>query len=324
MTKSKGRALLQMMPSTGWDGLDVEHEMVLLGRGSEGGRVHPLPRSVNYHLWKPCNMRCTFCFATFDDMGAGLLPKGHLLQDDAIAVVATLARRFEKITFAGGEPTLCPWLVELMEVAKRAGAVTMLVTNGSRLTPEYLGRLQGKLDWLTLSIDSASEKTHALLGRAVKGAAMATERYVEVVGNARALGMRIKVNTVVTTLNAGEKMSELLLALRPERWKILQALPVEGQNSGRIEPLVCSKEAFAAFVKRHRHLEGQGMVLVPEDHEAITGSYAMVDPAGRFFDDITGQHRYSKPILDVGLEQAWSQVGFLPQRFEARGGDYEF
>ena len=24
--------------------------------------------AVNYHLWKPCNMRCGFCFATFEDI----------------------------------------------------------------------------------------------------------------------------------------------------------------------------------------------------------------------------------------------------------------
>ena len=26
--------------------------------------------TVNYHLWKPCNMRCEFCFATFEDIEA--------------------------------------------------------------------------------------------------------------------------------------------------------------------------------------------------------------------------------------------------------------
>ena len=24
--------------------------------------------SVNFHLWKPCNMMCEFCFATFRDI----------------------------------------------------------------------------------------------------------------------------------------------------------------------------------------------------------------------------------------------------------------
>jgi organic radical activating enzyme len=36
-----------------------------------------------------------------------------------------------KITFAGGEPTLCPWLHDLIAIAKKTGMVTMLVTNGS-------------------------------------------------------------------------------------------------------------------------------------------------------------------------------------------------
>lgn len=31
--------------------------------------------SVNYHLWKPCNMRCEFCFATFLDIEPTVLPK---------------------------------------------------------------------------------------------------------------------------------------------------------------------------------------------------------------------------------------------------------
>ena len=34
--------------------------------------------SVNFHLWKPCNMKCRFCFATFQDIGQEALPKGHL------------------------------------------------------------------------------------------------------------------------------------------------------------------------------------------------------------------------------------------------------
>ena len=67
--------------------------------------------SVNFHLWKPCNMKCRFCFATFQDIGQEALPKGHLPREDSLAVVEALATAgFNKINFAGGEPTLCPWL----------------------------------------------------------------------------------------------------------------------------------------------------------------------------------------------------------------------
>ena len=71
--------------------------------------------SVNYHLWKPCNMKCGFCFATFEDMPGGFLPKGHLGRVDSMAVIEALAQAgFRKINFAGGEPTLCPWLIDLI------------------------------------------------------------------------------------------------------------------------------------------------------------------------------------------------------------------
>ena len=65
--------------------------------------------SVNFHLWKPCNMKCRFCFATFQDVGQDDLPKGHMPRKECLAVVEALAKAgFDKINFAGGEPTLCP------------------------------------------------------------------------------------------------------------------------------------------------------------------------------------------------------------------------
>ena len=98
------------------------------------GTTSSYPPSVNFHLWEPCNMRCRFCFATFQDVKQTVLPRGHLPREQALVVVEQLAAAgFDKITFAGGEPTLCPWLGELIALAKQRGLTTMLVTNGSRL-----------------------------------------------------------------------------------------------------------------------------------------------------------------------------------------------
>lgn len=283
----------------------------------------PLPPSVNFHLWEPCNMRCRFCFATFQDVKSTVLPRGHLPREQALQVVERLAPHFQKISFAGGEPLLCPWLPELVRAAKVRGMVTMLVTNGSRLR-EKLQELEGALDWVTLSIDSASPETHERLGRAVRGRALAVEDYVALAEQVRQAGMRLKVNTVVTALNASEDMGELMQALRPERWKLLRVLHVAGQNEGQVEPLLCTAEAFRGFVERHHRLATEGVALVPEDDEDMRGSYAMVDPAGRFFDNAEGGHRYSEPILQAGVEEAWAQVRFWLERFERRGGRYDF
>ena len=54
----------------------------------------------------------------------------------------------------------------------------------------------------------------------------------------------------------------------------------------------------------------------------MTGSYVMVDPLGRFYDNTLGRHRYSSPILDVGVSAALGDVAVYPGRFEERGGVY--
>jgi radical S-adenosyl methionine domain-containing protein 2 len=290
--------------------------------GSVGAAT--LPPSVNYHLWAPCNMRCRFCFAPFQDVVSEVLPRGHLPREESLRLTTVLATRFAKVSFAGGEPTLCRWLPDLVRTARERGSTTMLVTNGSRLR-QMIEQLRGVLDWVAISIDSASERTLVQLGRAVQGrTALPREEYVELARMVRGAGMRLKINTVVTALNATEDMSDFIRDLAPERWKVLRVLPVTGQNDGRVEPLLCSDGDFAGFVERHQRLEADGIAVVPEDNEDMRGSYAMVDPAGRFFDNAGGGHSYSTPILRAGLDAAWSEVTFSMDRFLDRGGAYDF
>ena len=63
------------------------------------------------------------------------LPKGHLPRAQALAVVKKLADAgFQKITFAGGESTLYPWLGDLILRAKERGLTTPLRTPYSPTT----------------------------------------------------------------------------------------------------------------------------------------------------------------------------------------------
>lgn len=288
-----------------------------------------LPPSVNFHLWEPCNMRCRFCFATFQDVKQTVLPRGHLPRDQSLAVVGQLAAAgFDKITFAGGEPTLCPWLGELIELAKQRGLTTMLVTNGSRLlAPGWLDTHGSHLDWVVLSIDSADPRTHERLGRSIAGQAgraLAVAHYLAIAAELRRRNVRLKVNTVVTAENADDDMGDLLLALGPERWKVLQVLPIGGQNDGTVESLLIDEPTFRRYCARHQRVADAGIAIVPEDNEDMTGSYAMVDPAGRFFDNTAGHYRYSRSILSVGVADAWQDIRFDTQRFEERGGVYDW
>lgn len=281
--------------------------------------------SVNYHLWQPCNMRCTFCYATFLDVKQSILPKGHLPREQALEIVRRIAEAgAAKLTFAGGEPMLCPWLSDLIIEAKRLGLVTTMVTNGTRLSASWLERVAGNLDWVALSVDSVNPEVNVRLGRRVTGQdAPDLEWYLGRGGMLQDHDIKLKINTVVAYENREEDLSPLILGLRPQRWKILQAMPQEGQNSHHKGEFEVTVEQFDAFLLRHGHLSSC-TTIVPEPVELIRGSYIMVDPAGRFFDNVAGGHFYSKPILEVGIGEALGEITFDYGTFLKRGGKYEF
>jgi radical S-adenosyl methionine domain-containing protein 2 len=60
--------------------------------------------SVNYHLWRTCNMRCRFCFATYDSILPSSWRQG-LSCTEASSLISMLGEAgFTKITFAGASP----------------------------------------------------------------------------------------------------------------------------------------------------------------------------------------------------------------------------
>ena len=281
-------------------------------------------QSVNFHLWEPCNMRCGFCFATFQDVKP-ILPKGHLELKDCISVVDLLAQAgFAKITFAGGEPTLCPWLSDLIKQAKLHGLTTSIVTNGTRITDEWLRDLNGRLDWIALSVDTVDPGKLRRLGRTLQNNPISEKSYLNIISMIKQYGIRLKINTVVTSEMCEEDLTGFIRLARPERWKVFQVLAVKGQNDKGFEAYAVTESQFAEYVERNRTVENEGIVVVPESNDMMTGSYVMVDPSGRFFDNVQGTHSYSRPIIEVGAEEALKDVTVNPERFLQRGGKYHW
>ena len=281
--------------------------------------------SVNFHLWKPCNMKCRFCFATFQDIGQDALPKGQLRREDSLTVLEALAKvGFQKINFAGGEPTLCPWLPDLIQRAKELGLTTAIVTNGSRVYSEWLDRIHGCLDWATVSIDTVDKGKMKLIGRTTRAGPLSETDYLRIMDLLKQRGIRLKINTVVTRMNCDEDMTAFIGRARPERWKLLQVLPIMGQNDGRVDPFLITRDEFDRYVARNRYVESMGITVVPESNELMTGSYVMVDPAGRFFDNVAGTHVYSRPISQVGVDAALREVSVDSDKFRFRYGLYDW
>ena len=270
-------------------------------------------------------MRCKFCFATFQDVKQTVLPKGYLPKQESLEVVRQLAEiGFEKISFVGGEPTLCPWISDLIKEAKKYDLTTMIVTNGSNLTKEFLEINREYLDWIAISIDSLNENTNISIGRAVNGKKTLSKTYYKgICERIKNYGFGLKINTVVNSKNYNENFCDFINDVRPNRWKVLQALPIKGQNDGKIEDMKISRAQFQSFLNNHK-LVSKEIKVVSETNEQMKGSYAMVDPAGRFFDNFNGKHNYSKPINKIGARLAIQQVKYSFEKYIERDGIYNW
>lgn len=264
-----------------------------------------------------CNLSCKFCFKTSEGF-LNTLPENsasNLTLSESREVLEILfSEGFEKITFAGGEPTLYPYLPEIMTCAKEIGFTVMLVTNGHRISDQYLDKIVKSVDAIKISIDSPDEITQLNLGR---GKGDHVTKAVEASLKVKAHNIPLMINTVVTSLNYQQDMSPIIELLKPVRWKVFQVLRERGENDHF--QAWCTDAQFQEFVFRHEKYSP-----VAESNDLMRGSYVMMDPIGRFMQDLTGGYLYSKSILQIGVEEALREVGWDAVRFLKRGGLYQW
>lgn len=275
--------------------------------------------TINFHLIKACNFKCRFCFATFDDIQSKGLSKQE--QFKLIKLLAE-SKKFKKINFAGGEPTLVPHIQELIQYAKELGFVTSIVTNGSRINMGWIKNVAPYLDILGLSVDSINDETNLISGRSEKQKVMQMDHLKEIAAACKLFRISLKINTDVSKFNHHEVLADCINQLKPFRWKILQVTRVEGQNDSQFDLVKVSDEEFQQFCQKNIQNILPDIKVIIENNEIIYGSYLMIDQLGRFYDDSNSRHNYSDKILEIGVENALQQVRVNELKFEKREGDY--
>lgn len=288
-----------------------------------------VPATANLHIFPVCNYACRFCYDQF----AGYSPKDILSLGQLDEIFALLAQDgVRKLTLAGGEPTLHPQLREVMVRIVQAGLVPAIVTNGRRIDADWLERHGPLLRWLALSCDSVDDGVSNALGRRLRSTpgghvdhVREVFRLVHVWNSIRPVGrrLRLKLNMVVTALNACEDPSGFIRDCRPERVKVMQMLPVRGENDNATD-LLCPDTEFADYVARLGSLASDGVEITPEGNTFMSGSYLMIDPRGCLFQLRDGGYVRSRPLLEVGLLRALEEIGGVDaERFRNRGGEYD-
>ena len=237
---------------------------------------HTKPISVNFHFTRQCNYSCGFCFHTAKT--SYLLPLDE--QKRGLQELANAGMR--KVNFSGGEPFLVERgkrvgeLVRYCKETLRLESVTV-VTNGSLVKERWFADYGKYLDILAVSCDSFDQDINAKIGRKHRD-----KDHVKSLLNVRewcaSHNVLFKLNTVVNTYNKKVDMSEEINRIKPCRWKIFQALPIEGENAGKealrqVEPFLITSDEFDAFIDRHKKVIDRPDVIVPESNTKMQNSY---------------------------------------------------
>ena len=221
---------------------------------------------LNYHMLEGCNYSCKFCFAHYAN-------KQRLDFDKMKCVIKKTADSgfFTGINFAGGEPFLVPELADLIKFAKTKGLTTSVITNGYFLTKEKLDEILPYLDCLGISVHSVCDDIKIALGSCTKSRnVLSNKNLSELCNYIRAKSnCKIKINTVVNSLNKNELFAPFIKELGIDRWKILRC-----QSFGNNSNMCITDSEWNAFCKRNGGLENS----VFEDN--MKDTYIMVNPAG--------------------------------------------
>jgi radical S-adenosyl methionine domain-containing protein 2 len=280
---------------------------------------------INWHITEVCNYDCTYCFAKWgkpNELHRSLKAIEILLDKLAVYFIRgdSLLKdrlRYEsvRLNIAGGEPMMLGSTLSIvLMLAKQKGFKTSIITNGSYLLNGKFDLPNNSLDLVGISFDSMDYGIRQKIGRVDrKGNSLSADDLKLAVSKLikTQKGIQTKINTVVNKLNWAEDLTHFIKEISPYKWKVLHAMPYGDDE------LLISNEQFNTFVEKH---SGNGLPIFAESNSAMTESYLMIDPKGRFYQNSSSGsgYQYSDCINDVGAEKALKQIKFNSAVFVAR------
>jgi radical SAM protein with 4Fe4S-binding SPASM domain len=116
------------------------------------------PLMVVWNFTNRCNLKCKHCY---QDSEHAEIPD-ELTLEEKLAVVDQMKRHsVPMVAISGGEPTLSPDLIPVIERASAAGMHISIATNGTTLTPARCEELRDAgLRYVEISLDSVDAARH--------------------------------------------------------------------------------------------------------------------------------------------------------------------
>lgn len=125
---------------------------------AKGKDVRPI--TVEIDPTNICNHDCTWCISKEPRKG-----NESLTTDDIKRIVVELAEGGVKsiVYKGGGDPLVYRHIIEILNFTHETGLKIGLETNGGPMTFDHIEVLSKTCDWIRISLDAATSRTHALI-----------------------------------------------------------------------------------------------------------------------------------------------------------------
>lgn len=205
------------------------------------------------HTWvfatMDCQQKCPFCCTDCGDNDRQHFPWEELNWDDLQGILQTFKRG--KISFAGGEPTLHPNVLDFFREADKRGVAAQLATNGLMLvSKEYCQKLKdSKVREVRLSVEAAEPEGAAQLGLSAY-----VETKLKAIDNLSELGIAV---TLSPTICKGVNEEQIFKLLEYAKDKpIIQAFSMQGFSwtgcgTGLPKTMMISPDEMMDTIHRH-------------------------------------------------------------------------
>lgn len=286
---------------------------------------------VNLHIVEACNYKCKHCFAHF--YTNGIL---SLELDDWKRVIDNFIKSgiIDSFNIAGGEPLLYPQLHELVEYINKQGLTCSIITNGSLITGEWVKDNAKLYDTIGISIDSFDENTNLELGRADSlNNSISFEKICDIFYKIKKEnpGCKLKINTVVSSMNKDEIICKYINKLPVNRYKIIKISEYD-DNKFSNTSLTINDDEFNSFLKRNLYEFGiifndldDDVVKYNIDNKKIVvekttkSSYYIVSPQGLVLDNTYDKsYKYIGNLLTDDFLDVIKRLNFSYEIYNAR------
>ena len=205
------------------------------------------PFLVFWEITQACDLVCKHCRACAQPDRHPAELNGHLCRQ-LIEQLATFPNK-PVLVLTGGDPMKRDDVFDIVRSGVEAGlTVTMTPSPTPLVTPRAIEQLKAAgLSRLAVSLDGVDAATHD----GIRGVSGSFKRALQIIGEARATGLPVQINTTISKRNVEQvdALAELIAGLDIVLWSVFFLVPVgRGVDEERIEP-----EHYEAVFERLWH-----------------------------------------------------------------------